>query len=69
MANIEVRELIRKYRLKHYEVAQALGINECTLSRWLQLLCEKPTPLGVGWIALLILSNYVYVAIEYIHLL
>lgn len=36
MANIEVRELIRKYRLKHYEVAQALGIHECTLSRWLR---------------------------------
>ena len=30
---------------------------------------EKPTPLGVGWIALLILNNDVYVNIDFIHIL
>lgn len=34
--NIEVRLLIEKKRLKYYEVAQAIGIDPCTLSRWFQ---------------------------------
>lgn len=36
MANMEIRVLIEKYRLRHYEVSGALGISECTLSRWLR---------------------------------
>lgn len=36
MNNIEVRQKIEKKRLRYYEVAQALGIDACTLSRWLQ---------------------------------
>ena len=36
MANAEIRELIRKRRLRHYEIAEAIGINEFTLSRWLR---------------------------------
>ena len=34
--NEEIRNTIMKKRLKHYEVAHALGISECTLSRWLR---------------------------------
>ena len=34
--NIEVRQAIEKKRLKYYEVAQAIGIDACTLSKWLQ---------------------------------
>ena len=36
MNNIEVRQLIERKRLKYYEVAECLGINVSTLSRWLQ---------------------------------
>lgn len=36
MANAEIRELIRKKRLRHYEIAEALGVNEFTFSRWLR---------------------------------
>lgn len=36
MANAEIRELIRKKRLRHYEIAKALGVNEFTFSRWLR---------------------------------
>lgn len=36
MANSEIREAIRKKRLRHYEIAQVLGVNESTLSRWLR---------------------------------
>lgn len=36
MANEEIRELIRKKRLRHYEIAEALGVNEFTFSRWLR---------------------------------
>lgn len=36
MNNIEVRQLIERKRLKYYEVAESLGINVSTLSRWLQ---------------------------------
>ena len=35
--NKEIRELIAKRGLKHYEVASALGINQFTFSHWLQL--------------------------------
>lgn len=34
--NIEVRQAIEKKRMKYYEVAQAIGISSCTLSRWLE---------------------------------
>ncbi len=34
--NIEIRHAIEKTRLKYYEVAQAVGIDACTLSKWLQ---------------------------------
>ena len=37
MNNIEVRQLIERKRLKYYEVANALGVNVSTLSRWLQV--------------------------------
>ena len=36
MANNEIRTLIQKHRIRHYEVASKLGISECTLSRWLR---------------------------------
>lgn len=36
MANAEIRELVRKKRLRHYEIADALGVNEFTFSRWLR---------------------------------
>lgn len=36
MANAEIRELIRKKRLRHYEIAEELGVNEFTFSRWLR---------------------------------
>ena len=36
MNNIEIRELIAKKRLKHYEVAKALGVHRCTFAIWLQ---------------------------------
>lgn len=36
MANAEIRKLIRKKRLRHYEIAEALGVNEFTFSRWLR---------------------------------
>lgn len=36
MKNMDIRDLIIKRRLKHYEVANALGINECTFSKWLR---------------------------------
>jgi hypothetical protein len=35
-ANLEVRQEIAKKRLKHYEVAQSLGISPYTLSVWLR---------------------------------
>lgn len=34
--NIAVRQEIERRRLRYYEVAQALNINPCTLSRWLE---------------------------------
>ncbi|MCR5669567.1 MAG: hypothetical protein K6G10_01035 [Butyrivibrio sp.] len=33
--NIEIRKAIDKKRIKYFELAHALGINPCTLSRWL----------------------------------
>lgn len=35
-ANFEVRAAIEKKRLKHFEVAAALNVSPCTLSRWLR---------------------------------
>lgn len=35
MPNMEIREAIRRKRLRHFEVARALGINRCTFSTWL----------------------------------
>jgi len=36
MNNMEIREAIERKRIRYWEVAKALGINECTLSRWLR---------------------------------
>lgn len=36
MKNYEIRRLIKKYRLYHYEVAQEIGILEATFCRWLR---------------------------------
>jgi hypothetical protein len=34
--NIDVRELIKEKRLRHYEVAAACGVSEYTFSQWLR---------------------------------
>lgn len=34
--NMEVRQAIEKKRLKYYEVAEAIGVDACTLSKWMQ---------------------------------
>ena len=36
MQNYEIRCAIQQHRLRHYEIASALGINESTFSRWLR---------------------------------
>lgn len=36
MANLEIREIIRKNRIRHYEVAAALGVSEYTFCKWLR---------------------------------
>ena len=36
MVNLEIREEIRKKRLFHYEIADALGISESAFSKWLR---------------------------------
>lgn len=36
MKNRDIRDLITSRRLKHYEVASALGISEYTFSKWLR---------------------------------
>ncbi len=36
MVNLEIRESIKKNRLFHYEVADALGISETAFSKWLR---------------------------------
>lgn len=35
-ANLEIRQQLNKKRIKYFELAQALNITPCTLSRWLQ---------------------------------
>lgn len=37
LTNLEIRKAITKRRLKHYEVAAALGITQYTFSHWLQV--------------------------------
>lgn len=36
MANIEIREMLRKKRIRHYEVSAVLGISEGTFCKWLR---------------------------------
>ena len=36
MPNSEIRTIIRKNRLFHYEIAEALGISESAFSKWLR---------------------------------
>ena len=36
MRNKDIRELIKKKRVFHYEVAEALGVTTTTFSKWLQ---------------------------------
>ena len=36
MENIDIREMIEKKRIRHYEVAKEIGICEAQLSRWLR---------------------------------
>lgn len=36
MRNKDIRELIKKKRVFHYEVAEALGVTVTTFSKWLQ---------------------------------
>ena len=36
MANLEIREEIRKNRLFHHEIADALGVSESAFSKWLR---------------------------------
>lgn len=36
MENLEIRQLIKKYRLFHYEVAEECGVTEYTFCKWLR---------------------------------
>ncbi len=36
MANAEIRKLIKSSSLYQYEVAEKIGVTECTLIRWLR---------------------------------
>lgn len=36
MANLEIRQAMARKRLKHYEVAQILGVSPFTFSRWMR---------------------------------
>lgn len=36
MMNLEIRQKIKESRLRHYEVAQQMGMSEYTLSVWLR---------------------------------
>lgn len=36
-ANIEIRQMIFAKRLRNYEIAQRLGINQYTFSKWLSV--------------------------------
>lgn len=37
IANIEVRQEIKKRRVRQFEVAEVLGVSQFTLSHWLQV--------------------------------
>lgn len=36
MKNKEIRDVIATHRVRYYEVAEVLGISECTFSRWMR---------------------------------
>lgn len=36
MANLDIRTAIKRSRIFHYEIAEALGISESALSKWLR---------------------------------
>lgn len=36
MSNVDIRNKIRERRLRHYEVAEKIGISETTLCVWLR---------------------------------
>ena len=36
MANAEIREILRKKRIRHYEVAEQLGVSEYSFCKWLR---------------------------------
>lgn len=36
MANLVIRQLIHNNRLHYYEVAEAIGVHECTFSKWMR---------------------------------
>ena len=36
MYNLDIRQEIEKKRIKYFELAKVLGVDPCTLSRWLQ---------------------------------
>ena len=36
MKNKEIRDAIARHRVRYYEVAEVLGISECTFSRWMR---------------------------------
>ncbi len=36
MANLEIKELLKKTRIRQYELAAEMQISEFTLSRWLR---------------------------------
>ena len=36
MNNVDIRAQVEKKRLKYYEVAEFVGIDECTLSKWMR---------------------------------
>lgn len=36
MNNVDIRAQIEKKRLKYYEVAEVVGIDESTLSKWMR---------------------------------
>lgn len=37
MVNQEIREEISKYRIRHWEIANKLGVSVSTFSRWIRL--------------------------------
>lgn len=63
-----VAEKLKKEKLWLYQATAKTDSEEVKIIvKLLQSMCEKPTPLGVGWIALLIFNNFVYVYIDIIH--